>query len=311
MAKLLEYNATLEERSDLTTDLAIFKIRLDKPLEHSFEPGQYVTMGMNNEKEPILGSVRRPMSIASAPEEGEALEFYIRYVNHPESKNPLTHLLWNLSRDDRLYIRPKAVGHFTISHTIGHKDDRNRIFVAAGTGLAPFVSITRSQILKDKRKSLSNSVILHGASYPSDLGYKTELTHYRYNNNLHYHTTVSRPTECPQWDGDRGRVENYFLPEHLLALEKTMQLRPQCLSPHSTVVYICGLQGTIGHTIQRLLTRGFIPDNRKLRRALSIDETLMPSLFYEQYDTIPVIDIKNERFLNHLRKEFQSSLKNL
>ena len=68
MPKMIEYNATLVERIDLTQALAIFKIRPDQDeTGGTFFPGQYMTIGMNNEAKPELGSVRRPMSLASAP----------------------------------------------------------------------------------------------------------------------------------------------------------------------------------------------------------------------------------------------------
>ena len=71
--------------------------------------------------------MRRPMSIASAPEEGNVLEFYIRYVNYPESDNPLTHLLWKTQAGDRIYLRSKAVGKFTVPDTVGDDESEFEI----------------------------------------------------------------------------------------------------------------------------------------------------------------------------------------
>src|SRR5690242_14051084 len=71
MAKPLEYNATLTERIDITDALSIFRVTPDKmPEQHPwFTPGQYCVLGLNNAAKPELGSVRRSMSIASAPED--------------------------------------------------------------------------------------------------------------------------------------------------------------------------------------------------------------------------------------------------
>lgn len=309
MAKPLEYNATLVERIDLTSALSVFKIRPDEPLTGSptFVPGQYMTLGLNNEDKPELGSVRRPMSIASAPEEVHTLEFYIRYVNYPESDNPLTHLLWKTKAGDRIYLRSKAVGKFTIADTIGDEDPRLRICVAAGTGLAPFISMVRSHKLGDPGSSLARWGILHGASYPADLGYREELENL-VPHGLHYLKSVSRPNETPDWDGDKGRVEDYFLPERLDSLESGLGLPPGGLVPTRATIYICGLQGTIGQTIVRMISRGFVPENRKLRRALEVDEGIEASLFFEQYDSTPVIDINNPEVMEPLRQELRSAL---
>ena len=308
MAKPLNYNATLSARIDLTKELSIFKITLDEPLKQGFVPGQYLTIGLNNEQYPALGSVRRPMSVGSAPEQGEELEFYIRYVNHPESDNPLTHLLWPRQSGDRLFVRPKAVGHFTLSHTLKEGDKRNKVYVAAGTGLAPFISILRHQVLTDPTSNLSDQLVLHGVSYPQDLGYRSELETYAETCSLGYLPTVSRPHEVAGWSGAVGRVEDFFLPERIVLLESTLNLAPGEMKPDNTVIYICGLQGTIGCTIERLLHRGFVPDNRKLRRALQVDDAQVASLFFEQYDATPAIDIDDAETMATLRETLKQAL---
>lgn len=295
----LDYNATLVARTDLTRALAVFRVRLDGPLEAPFHPGQYLTIGLNNEERPELGSVRRPMSIGSAPEEGPEVEFYIRWVARPESENPLTWLLWGCQAGRRLYVRPKPAGTFTIEHTVGSTDSRLKVLVAAGTGLAPFVSMARHRILGGDG-DLSSLAILHGVSYPADLGYREELEGLR-TTGLRYLPTVSRPDESADWAGAHGRVEDFFLPERLVELEQSLGLGSGELAPAAAVVYICGLQGTIGSTIMRLVDRGFVPENRRVRSALEIPDDAPATLFFEQYDTTPVIPVKDETVMADLR----------
>src|SRR5689334_19564011 len=210
--KPLVYNATLAKRIDLTSALTLFHVVPDEqPAERPwFVPGQYCVLGMNNTAKPELGSVRRSMSIASAPEDDGAVEFYIRWVAKPESENPLTHLLWTLKDGDRLYMRPVAAGVFTVKDTVGVDDSRLRIMVAAGTGSAPFVSMVRSELRRNPDADLSKYVLLHGASYPDDLGHRDELHAMVERNGLKYFGTVSRPKEAPTWKGDTGRVEEMF-----------------------------------------------------------------------------------------------------
>lgn len=307
MPKAIDYNATLVARQDLTPALAIFTISCDDELD-GFVPGQYMTIGMNNEEVPELGSVRRPMSLASAPGDDGGREFYIRYVNHPESKNPLTHLLWRTEVGDRLYLRPKAVGHFTVPHTIGEDDPRLRVTVAAGTGLAPFLSMVRAEVRRDPAVSLSRWAILHGASYPADLGYREELEAMQEKNGLVYGATISRPKETPDWQGDVGRVEDYFRPERLPALEERLGLETGGLRPEEAVIYICGLQGTIGETLMRLVGRGYVPENKRVRRALEVADDVPASLFFEQYDTTPVIPIHDEQEMARLRSVLHAAI---
>ncbi len=313
MAKPLEYNATLVERIDLTDALTVFRVQPDQPPEERswFVPGQYCVLGMNNADNPELGSVRRSMSIASAPEAAGPTEFYIRFVAKPESENPLTHLLWKLKNGDRMYMRPVAAGVFTIKDTVGVEDRRLRVMVAAGTGSAPFVSMIRSELARDPATDLSRWVLLHGASYPADLGYRDELAGYVQRHRLKYWGTVSRPKDAPGWTGDTGRVEAFFDGARLADLEARLGLPPGGFNPNQVVVYICGLTGTITGTVLPLIDRGFVPDFKRIREALGVPTETPASVFYEQYDTEPVINIKDPAVVEPLRARMQTALANL
>lgn len=313
MAKPLEYNATLVERVDVTDALTLFRIKPDQmPAERPwFTPGQYCVLGMNNAERPELGSVRRSMSIASAPEDDGPVEFYVRFVSHPESENPLTHLLWKLAPGDRVYMRPVAAGVFTVKDTIGIDDPRLRVMVAAGTGSAPFISMVRSELRRNPNADLSKWVLLHGASYPADLGYRDELARLVTEHKLKYWGTVSRPKEAPEWKGDTGRVEAFFEGARLDDLERRLGLPSGGFSPENVVIFICGLTGTITGTITPLIDRGFVPDFKRIREALGVPPEIKDSVFYEQYDTEPVINVKDPTVIEPLRERMQAALAKL
>ena len=303
MPKTLTYNATLVAREDCNDGLAIFKVRPDEfaPGVDWFIPGQYLTLGLNNEKQPALGPVRRPMSIASPPDQPDTVDFYIRYVSQPESDNPLTHLLWDIQEGDRLHISARPTGRFTVHHSTGEEDTRRRILVAAGTGLAPFTSMVFADIAANAKVDLSNWVILHAASYPDDIGYRTELEALTRSNGLRYAPSISRPAEAPEWDAHTGRVEDFFAPDRLADTERVSGLAPGELTPEHAVIYICGLNGTIANCLERLLPRGFVPNHRKIRRALQVPDEVTSSFFFEPYDNTPVVDIKSEENTARLR----------
>ncbi len=303
MPKVLEPNATIVDRIDLSEELAIFRVALDDELPEGdwFVPGQYMVIGVNNAVEPELGSVQRPMSIASEPAERGHVEFYIRRVAQPESKNPLTHSLFRLPEGARVFLRPKPKGHFTVPGTMGIDDDRWRIYVSAGTGLAPFVSIVRDDLTHGR--SVARTCIIHGVSRSGDLGYREELELMEKDHGLFYLPTVSRPAECPDWQGRSGRAEDCFKTDGLELLETRMSLAAGSLSPDDAVVLVCGLQGTIGESILRLAGRGFVPAEKKIRKALQIPEDRTASLFFEQYDSDPVIDLENEEIVARLRSD--------
>ena len=308
MNRPIEYNATVVSRADLTDALATFLIQPDQPpRKHPwFTAGQYCVLGLNNREKPELGSVRRAMSIASAPEVDGPLEFYIRYVARPASQNPLTHLLWKLETGARIYVRAMAAGVFTINDTVGAHDPRLRVMVAAGTGVAPFVSMIRSEVCRNPLADLSKWVLLHGASYPAELGYRQEMLALSTTNGLKYWGTVSRPSETRDWTGDVGRVESFFEPNRLPDLEQRLGLVAGGFTPDSAVAFVCGLTGTIGAVLVRLLDRGFIPHAKPIREALGVPPDVSATLFYELYDPTPVIDVDDPALIEPLRARMQA-----
>src|SRR5262249_10581798 len=145
-----------------------------------------------------------------------------------------------------------------------------RVLVAAGTGLAPFISIIRSELRRKREADVSRYVLLHGASYDRDLGYRDELLRLSRSNGLQYWATVSRPRECPDWKGDVGRVDSYFGPANLAKLERRLGLPAGGFTPRTVAVFVCELTGTIGATITNLMPLGFVPSQRRVRGALGV-----------------------------------------
>jgi hypothetical protein len=75
------------------------------------------------------------------------------------------------------------------------------------------------------------------------------------------------------------------------------------LRPEHAVVYVCGFRDTIAGAVRRLLGRGYIPEDRRLRRMLGIAEPSAPNLFFEQYDLEPVFDANDTALIAELRAE--------
>jgi ferredoxin--NADP+ reductase len=150
--------------------------------------------------------------------------------------------------------------------------------------------------------------VVHGASYPGELGYRQELLALSESNRLKYWGTVSRPGETRDWSGDVGRVESFFEPHRLTELERRLGLADGGFAPDSAVVFVCGLTGTIGAVIVRLIDRGFIPHAKVVRDALGVPPSVGDSLFYELYDPTPVIDVDTPSVIGPLRARMQAAL---
>jgi ferredoxin--NADP+ reductase len=231
-----QYNATLVRRVDHTSELASFWVKLDgEPAP--FEPGQYMTIGVFADDK----LWQRPYSVASAPSVAgtEGYEMYVRLV--PVIR--FTTLLWRLQEGARLrLIGPK--GKFMLEPD----DARTHLYVSTGTGLAPFVSMVRETLRQGKPRK---TVVLHGVSYVSDLGYRDELEGHERDGTypLRYVPTVSRPMDPRNegWAGRTGRVEQVVADV----------CRDLGLRGDRTVVYICGNPDMILNVERALMDRGF------------------------------------------------------
>jgi ferredoxin--NADP+ reductase len=189
--------------------------------------------------------IRRAYSIASHSRSDEFLEFYITIV----MSGDLTPRLFNLGIKDRIYVGPKAVGMFTLAKA---PRDHHVILVATGTGLAPYVSMLRSDLECGGTRRI---VVLHGARCSWDLAYRTELTSLaRHCPNLTYIPVITRPQEDPTWRGRTGYLQDVLLSG---AIEEATDLE---LLPANYHVYLCGNPGMIETVIERLSVRGFVRD---------------------------------------------------
>jgi ferredoxin--NADP+ reductase len=235
------YNARLVRRLDLTGSLAVFWVAPDDGPAR-FEAGQYFALGVE-----VAGTlVQRPYSAASSPRSrAGAYEFYVRLV----TGGVFTPLLWRLESGHRLSLgRPK--GRFVLTADA----DRTHLLIATGTGVAPFVSMLRTLRADRIRR---RAVVLHGASYVADLGYRAELEAYQGAgaDPLRYVPTISRPwaPENAAWNGRTGRVET-LLP----AVYDELGLRPE-----SAVAYLCGNPEMVARVEAYLRGRGCAPADIK------------------------------------------------
>ena len=284
-----EYNATVSSRVEVAPGLVILRVVPDK-LPFEFKSGQYVVLGLKasepriDESErdgaadmtpggaPEVGTatgtpesraavdaqaaaittaaadpdrmIRRAYSIASESRSDEFVEFYLTVVMSGE----LTPRLFNLKIRDRVYIGPKAVGVFTLDKAPG----KHLLMIATGTGLAPYMSMLRSELECNGPRQF---VIVHGARFSWDLGYRTELTGLaRHCGNFHYMPVVTRPTEDVTWRGRSGYLQNLIASG---AIEEETGLP---LTPENFDIFLCGNPGMIETVIGWAEARGFIKD---------------------------------------------------
>jgi ferredoxin/flavodoxin---NADP+ reductase len=188
--------------------------------------------------------IRRAYSIASESRADEFLEFYLTVVMSGE----LTPRLFNLKIRDRLYVGPKAVGVFTLEKAPG----KHVLMIGTGTGLAPYMSMLRSEL---ECNGSRHFVVVHGARFSWDLGYRTELTGLaRHCGNFHYIPVITRPQEDVTWKGRSGYLQN------LVASGAIVEETGLELTPENFDIFLCGNPGMIETVIGWAEARGFVKD---------------------------------------------------
>ncbi len=223
-------------RKDYAEDLWVMRVQPEQSL--SFKPGQYATLGLEQDGRVI----EKPYSIVSSPLENE-LEFFFELVPEGELTPPLHHL----QVGQTILMRRQAKGLFSLDVKSGHK---KHYLACTVTGVAPFISMVRTAAkeAEEGRPPDSQLVVLQAASRSWEFAYRDELEalaqRYRW---LNYIPTVSRPWEDPAWKGEVGRVED--------VLRKVLDsLR---LEPSETSAYLCGHPQMIENSKGILKRRGF------------------------------------------------------
>ena len=240
--------AELIERRDVSANLAILRFRVADRL--SFTAGQYATVGIAVDG----GVVERPYSIVSSPHE-PFLEFFIELVPGGD----ITPKLWELKLGSTILVRRRIVGQFTLDTSVTH-----HLMLATVTGVAPFVSILRTQQIDRERGAPPNHqfVVIHGASQSADFGtYRRELEELSRDGWLTYIPTVSRPWAEPSWKGETGRIED-IMRKHA----------DQLGFDHSnSVAYACGHPQMVANVKAILARARFSNDQIKEEKYFNLD----------------------------------------
>lgn len=261
--------ATITYIHVLKEDLAIFRLVPHDGTVPEYKAGQFLTAGLPNPAENNK-LVRRAYSLASHPENRKYFELYVRWVRKPLPGRLTTQLFSAKVGDEIKWIKP--TGAFTINDKLpdGSKDERRIICIGGGTGLAPFVSYAQHlHDIGDKREI----IVLHGASYVDELGYKELLTNLEMESidkgkdkwNFTYRAAISRPYEQfnRSWSGQTGRVETFLRPLEGGDKSPLEELVGEKITKDNTMFYICGWQGTIDGVMDFLNPRGFVTEREK------------------------------------------------
>jgi len=170
-------------------------------------------------------------AFASAPDDPE-LEILVK------QKAGASKLIFDMTEGETVDLLGIAGHGFPLDK---HKN-RDLVFVAMGTGVAPLRSALR-HVLR-RKDEFGQLVVLYGAQTPDDFCYRYEIDHWA-DEGVELRQVVSRP-DGHDWAGRTGYVQSLL--DHVL---------PNLTSP---VALICGSREMIEETRQTLVNLGFKPE---------------------------------------------------
>lgn len=220
------FKARVAEHSFLASKYQYVHLELDSPSRLEFQAGQYVMM-----KIPGVTGVRQ-YSIASAPSMGHAIELVVDVI--PGGLGSM--YLASLTPGDEVEFMAPA-GAFTLAE--GEKREEKLVFVATGSGIAPFRAMLLD-LLVDKKDT--RQIWLHwGLRYAEDIFWFDELSQLAEEyENFTFDLTLSRPPEA--WELCTGYVTQCVLEHH---------------SGFSSMgAYVCGNRRMIDDVKTMLLKKG-------------------------------------------------------
>lgn len=237
---LQTFHARVVATRDLTHDVRVITLGLQSPTDMSFEAGQFVSFSVTKPGLPF--PLTRPYSIASPPTRTNEIDILLNLV--PDG--PGSNYLFSLHKDDAVTFKGPA-GSFVLRDY----PDRGLLFVATGTGIAPFWSMIPARL-----PSATSVTLLWGLRSERDLYYQDELAALAARHpEFSFETTLSRPSDA--WQGAHGHVQQLI--ERRIA------------KVDDVAVYICGGSAMTTSVTALIRARGVCPIHKELYYKESAD----------------------------------------
>jgi len=266
---MVDFNSVVVQTMQVSPIMRIIRIKPEGWELPDFKPGQFIVLGLPastvrvDEATPEKTTyddpdklIKRAYSIASSSTQ-EFVEFYITLVH----SGALTPRIFNLQVGDKIWMGKRATGMFTLDEI---SDDQNVVLIATGTGVAPYMSMLRSNILHRK----GNIMVIHGAANSWDLGYSSELQLLESMfPGFSYHPTITEVDKEPAgWGGDIRFIDAIWKTG---TVEKKWGFKP---TPENTHFFLCGNPNMINGMIELLEKENFKVHKRKVPGQIHYEE---------------------------------------
>ena len=229
----LEYQATVLNINDLTHDIKEIRLAVQTPI--AFRSGQFVVLRI-----PPYGDIRfatfRPFSMASSPSQPGLVELEIRRVPGGIGTSFIfDHLKTGMSLP---FVGP--YGDFWL-----RESERELIFIAGGTGLAPILSILEDMAVRNIAR---RAVFFFGARARADLFHLDRMRNLQERMpGFRFIPALSSPAPDDDWPGERGLI--------------TEVVERHVKSVTNVDAYLCGSPVMINACVKLLVGKG-LPEAR-------------------------------------------------
>lgn len=217
----------------------LYSLQVDAEVA-SFQAGQFTKLALNIDGE-VTG---RAYSFINAPDE-TPLEFYFIEV----SEGLLTPRLAALEFGDAILVSPQAAGFLTLAEV---PDARHLWLLSTGTGIAPFLSILKTETPWQRFERI---VLAHAVRYACELVYGETIRGFaqRHGEQFRFVPFVSREeTDLAL----RARIPEAITDGRLEARAGI------AITPETSQVMLCGNPGMAHDTTEVLLARGLKRNRR-------------------------------------------------
>lgn len=198
--------ATVARVEPMTSLEKFFHFKLDSgsPLGHM--PGQFAQISV-----PGIGEA--PISVSSAPSNGDGFEMVVRNIGN------VTSALHGMSVGDKIGVRGPFGTTFPVD---GEMKGRDLVFICGGIGLVPVRSAI--QYVLENRDDYGDVTILFGARSPAERLFRDELADWDAREDVTFMETVDRGDA--DWTGHVGVITTIMPKAHF--------------DPESTLAIVCG-----------------------------------------------------------------------
>lgn len=247
-----------------TDNLFYFTLERDPALR--FRDGEFIMIGLDTDEKdygfPAEGKILRAYSVAS-PNHQDTVEFYSIKVED----GPLTMRLKHVEPGDYVWLNTKAVGTLVLDNLL---PGRNLYFLATGTGVAPFLSLTRGI---ETYENYENVILAWGARTVAELPFDAffrNLNEHEIYGELTQGKFKFYPTVTRQLYENEGRVTNALFEGKI---QEKLDL--DSLNPEYDRIMICGSIPFNKDLVDWLESRGFTEGNNSTRGSYVVERAFV------------------------------------